>query len=133
MSFSECSGPLNRLPALLIKTGRLGAGRLKSLQNDIFGVSKHAALKTLIDERLDLGSCDLNGQLSGLLLYYAPTILFGTPRSGKSARGERRLPRAEQDSNGKGNFDRPEFCPILVPINGLFSGHPGSFQSVLSI
>jgi hypothetical protein len=92
MSSSECSEPLNRLSALPLKTRRLGAGRLKSLQNDIFGVSKHAALKTLVDERLDFGSRDLNGQLSGLLLYYAPTILFRTPRSGKSARGERRLP-----------------------------------------
>ena len=65
MSFSDRSQPLNRLPALLLKTRRLGPGRLKSLQNDIFGVSKHAALKTMIDKRLDFGSRDLNGHRSG--------------------------------------------------------------------
>jgi hypothetical protein len=51
MSLSEGSKTLNSLPALLLKTRRLGAGRLKSMQNDILGVSKHAALKSLIDER----------------------------------------------------------------------------------
>ena len=30
-----------------------------------------------------------------------------------------------QDKHGKGNFDRPKSCPILVPINGHSSGQRG--------
>jgi hypothetical protein len=35
---------------------------LEGLQDDIFGILKRAALKTLIDERLNFGFSDVNGQ-----------------------------------------------------------------------
>jgi hypothetical protein len=55
------------------------AGSLESLQNHIFSVLEPAALKTLLDERLDFGLADLNGHGKGSSSNYAPVHV--TPNS----------------------------------------------------
>jgi|SRR5580704_12132115 len=72
---AEASKPVNRPTALLLEPWRLGFGRLARLQDDIFSVLKLAALKTLVDEHLDFGSCDLNVHGAIPFLYIIPQNL----------------------------------------------------------
>jgi hypothetical protein len=59
----------DRRPSLRsVFTGRY-LRRLKGLQNDILGILKLAALEPLLNQRPDLGSCDLDGHLPPLLYY----------------------------------------------------------------
>jgi len=52
---------------------------LQGLQDNILGVLKYATLKTLIDERLDLGFGDLNchGGAASFLIMTLPTQSAG--------------------------------------------------------
>jgi hypothetical protein len=54
--FSECPEALDCFVTLRGGLRRLTAGRLERLENDILGILKLAALKTCLDERLDLRS-----------------------------------------------------------------------------
>jgi hypothetical protein len=68
VSFAEGHKPVNGLHALFVDPLSVGFGRLESLKDNILRVFERSGFETPVNERLNFGFCDLNGQGGALLL-----------------------------------------------------------------